>query len=71
MSAGRSAHCGGIYIASKAKHGPRWRALRSVGVPIISTWIDESDPASLAELWLRNASEALWADVLIAYREQP
>jgi hypothetical protein len=63
---------GGIYIASKAKHGPRWRALRAGGARIVSTWIDESGPgetADFADLWLRNVTEAVWADVLIAYRE--
>ena len=31
-----------IYTASKTKHADKWRALRSAGYPIISTWIDEA-----------------------------
>ncbi len=61
-----------IYIASKAKHGARWRTLRASGVPIISSWIDESEPGqtvSFPLLWVRNIREAASARVLIAYNE--
>lgn len=64
---------GGIYVASKATaHGPMWRARRAAGWPIISSWIDESDPGATLDwpdLWERCLSEAARADVLIAYRE--
>jgi len=62
----------GIYIASKAKHGPRWRALRANGVPIISTWIDESEAGATddwGDLWSRSISEASGAAAFIVYNE--
>jgi len=63
---------GGIYLASKAKHGPRWRQLRAAGWPINSTWIDECEVGKTvdwADLWTRNIREASEARVLIAYHE--
>lgn len=62
----------GIYIASKTIHAPRWRILRKVGEPIISTWIDEAGPgesSDLSDLWTRCIEEASSCDLLIVYRE--
>lgn len=62
----------GIYIASKSKHGPRWRALRERGVPIVATWIDESEEGATndwTDLWDRCIAEASGAAVLIMYVE--
>lgn len=62
----------GIYIASKTKHGPRWQALRSLGAPIVSTWIDESGKGQTSDwpdLWRRCVHEASCAACLIVYRE--
>lgn len=62
----------GIYIASKSKHGPRWRALRAQGYPICSSWIDECEEGATSDwvdLWTRCVSEAAGADVLIVYAE--
>lgn len=62
----------GIYIASKTKHGPRWRAMRDAGVPILSTWIDEAEEGATSDwqdLWRRCVSESSAADALIVYRE--
>ncbi|MBX5206736.1 hypothetical protein [Rhizobium sp. NZLR11] len=62
----------GIYIASKTKHAERWRILRHLGEPIISTWIDEAgagESSDLADLWRRCIAEASAAQVLILYRE--
>lgn len=62
----------GIYIASKARHGETWRALRSEGVPIVSTWIDESGPAEMADFgarWVRSIAEASSAAALVVYNE--
>jgi hypothetical protein len=62
----------GIYIASKTKHAPRWRQLRKEGVPIISTWIDESgvgETSCFTDLWRRCIDEARSASMLIVYRE--
>ena len=62
----------GIYIASKAKHGQRWRALRADGVPIISTWIDESGEGETADwggLWMRSIREASGATAVVVYNE--
>lgn len=63
----------GIYIASKTVHGPRWRALREAGVPIISTWIDESEVGATSDwpdLWSRCIGEASSCVALVAYREE-
>lgn len=62
----------GIYIASKTKHGPRWRALRAAGEPIISTWIDEAEVGATSDwpdLWIRCVGEASCAAVTIVYAE--
>jgi hypothetical protein len=62
----------GIYIASKAKHGPRWQDLRREGVPIISTWIDESGEGETEDwgaLWARSINEASDAAALVVYNE--
>lgn len=65
---------GGIYIASKTRHADRWRFLRDkIGLPIISTWIDEAGPGEstdLADLWRRCIAEASGAAALIVYREK-
>lgn len=61
-----------IYIASKTKHAARWRELRSNGLPINSTWIDEAgegESKDLADLWRRCISEASSASALLIYRE--
>lgn len=65
-----------VYVASKAKHGPMWIALKSefssLGLMINSTWINESgtgQSGSLPDLWMRCISEARKADALIAYHE--
>lgn len=63
---------GGIYIASKTKHAPKWRAYREAGFPVISTWIDEAEEGqsdSFTDLWLRCVREASACAVLIVYRE--
>jgi len=60
----------GIYVASKTKHGSRWRRCRIAGAPIISTWIDESDPGETVDwpdLWRRCVKEASECDTLILY----
>lgn len=62
----------GIYIASKTKHADRWRLLRSDGVPIISTWIDEAgvgETADFHDLWSRCLTESASCSVLVSYRE--
>lgn len=59
---------GGIYIASKAIYGPEWRALRAVGLPITSSWIDESEPGATQDwpdLWARCIQEASQAQALV------
>lgn len=63
----------GIYIASKAKHGDRWKAFRDAGHPIISTWIDEcgeGQTADFHDLWQRCVTEAAQAAVTIVYHEE-
>lgn len=58
----------GIYVASKAKYGHEWVALREQGVPIISTWIYESAPGATLDwpdLWTRCVNEAKSAAALV------
>lgn len=65
----------GVYVASRAsvlERGQMWRAVRSGGAPIISTWIDEdgeNDTADLDELWVRIRREVTGAERLILYVE--
>lgn len=62
----------GVYVASRTRHGARWRALRADGYPVACSWIDESDPGQTedyAELWLRIYAEVRLATVLILYVE--
>lgn len=61
-----------IYIASKTVHGKRWQKLKASGVPIISTWIYESEKGEtedFADLWHRCITEASIANYTIVYRE--
>lgn len=62
-----------IYVASKTRHAPMWKALRERGVPIISTWIDEAGPgetADLSELWTRCVREVENSTALLLYKEE-
>jgi len=62
----------GIYITSKTRHAERWRSLRSDGVPIISTWIDEAGVGEVLDwrdLWRRCISEIASSSTLIVYIE--
>lgn len=62
----------GIYLASKSEHGPRWQALRASGVPIVSTWIDESGKGQTSDwgdLWARSVREASTAAAFVMYVE--
>jgi len=68
----RCRECGGIYVASKAKHGAMWRKYRAEGMPITSTWIDESEhgqTADWADLWQRAIHEASTCAAMIIYSE--
>lgn len=59
-----------IYVASRVRHGAKWRQLRASGVPIISSWIDESEEGQTAdfnELWERIFSEINRCHTLIFY----
>jgi len=63
----------GIYVASKAVHGPRWRDMRAAGVPIVSTWIDEAEVGATsdwADLWERCIREASSARAVLVYVEE-
>lgn len=59
------------YVASKSKHAPRWRAMRTAGAPIVSTWIDEDGPgrSHMPSLWERAFSECSSAYGGIVYVE--
>jgi len=60
-----------VYVASKATHAEMWRTWRAVmaehGITVVSTWIDEDETGSMADLWTRCIDEAADADVLIAW----
>lgn len=62
-----------IYIASKTRLAPRWRALRDErGLPIVSSWIDEAgagETKSHSEFWQRVVREVGQASALVIYRE--
>lgn len=61
-----------IYIASKTRHAHLWKLLRDTGWPIISTWIDESEPEQTTDfndLWERCLEEASQCEVFIIYKE--
>lgn len=61
-----------LYTASKTIHAPKWREIRSLGFPIISTWIDEAglgESKSLTDLWRRCIDEASKAEITLVYRE--
>lgn len=61
-----------IYIASKTKHAAKWLKLRSLGVPIISTWIDEAgegQSSDLSDLAARCIEEVRSADRVVLYLE--
>jgi hypothetical protein len=63
------------YVASRAsipERGAMWRALRSGGVNIVSSWIDEcgnGQTASFEDLWARIEREIRSATALILYVE--
>lgn len=66
---------GGVYVASRAsipERGQMWRDLRSAGVPINSTWIDEDGPKAsrdLTDLWVRINREVAASERLVLYVE--
>lgn len=62
-----------IYIASKTKHADKWIKLRSEGVNIISTWIDEAGAGQspdMSDLCRRCVSESVQCDAMIVYAEE-
>ena len=58
-----------IYMASKSIHASKWRVLRSIGVPIISTWIDRTNDVDMTDLWYSCIDEIQMATHVIAYYE--
>lgn len=70
-----SADSFGLYVASRASAPERpamWRKYRELGLPIISTWIDEAGEGETAcnrELWQRIEREVTGASALIFYAE--
>lgn len=62
-----------FYIASRTKHAAKWRDLRDKGVPIISSWLDESEPgqtASFTDLWKRIEDEIRASSALLIYMQE-
>lgn len=60
-----------IYVASRVKHAPLWKKLRSEGWPILSTWIDEGvvPPDRAGPLWLQIIEEVRRCSCLLVYAE--
>ena len=61
-----------VYTASKTTHAHMWKSLRTEGVDVVSTWIDEAgegQTASYAELSQRCIEEVRKAEILILYCE--
>ncbi len=61
-----------IYTASKVKHADTWKALRSGGYEIVSTWIDEAgagETTDRADLAKRCIQECKDADCVLIYTE--
>jgi hypothetical protein len=61
-----------LYVASKTIHAARWRDLRTKGIPVIATWIDEAGPgesSDLRDLALRCIAEAAQASATLFYCE--
>jgi hypothetical protein len=67
-----------VYVASKSSRAAEWRALRSAGLPITSSWIDwplkrpdlrEPSPTEWREHWDNCIKEASAADItlMVAY----
>lgn len=65
-----------IYVASRASvpaRGAMWRAFRSEGVLITSSWIDEDGEGqtqSLTDLWIRIHSEIARSHRVVLYAEE-
>lgn len=60
-----------IYVASKSAYGREWVAMRETGVPIISTWIDQSGLGETMDwplLWTNCIAEASSANALVLIR---
>lgn len=59
-----------IYVASRVKQAPVWRRYRDMGVPIISSWIDEAgegETECFSALWDRILGEISCSDALVFY----
>jgi len=59
-----------IYVASKVRHAAKWLKMRTNGLPISSTWIDEAGEGaspSLESLAIRCIEEARDADAVLFY----
>jgi len=62
-----------VYVASKSRHAPFWTALRSLGLPIVASWIDspinhkggKPTDDDWSKHWARCISEASASDVLL------
>jgi hypothetical protein len=67
----------GVYIASRLKFAPQWRAMRAAGVPLASSWIDQMDEVGgrlagddASQAWITNINEASTARGLVLYCEE-
>lgn len=61
------------YVASRTRHAARWRALRSHGVDVACSWIDEAGLGETVDweaLWHRCAAEAKDARTFILFADE-
>jgi len=61
-----------IYVISKVSNAGMWRELRGKGWPIISTWLNDGDEASIdfSEAWPRYLQEAASATHVMVYAQE-
>lgn len=63
-----------IYVASRVVRASIWRRYRDMGVPIISSWIDEAgegETECFSALWDRIRGEISRSDALVFYAAEP
>jgi hypothetical protein len=62
----------GVFVISDRHHAEMWKTIRSNGFPIVSSWIDETDPIpSLEQTWARDIEEVVNAAVVIVIADSP
>lgn len=63
-----------IYVASRVVRAPIWRRYRDMGVPIVSSWIDEAgdgETECFSALWDNIRGEIGRSNALVFYAAEP